>query len=111
MARGVAWGEIRLVEFDRPDKTRPALVLTRTSAIPVLAAVTVAPITRTIRGIPTEVRLGTEHGLKAASAANLDSVQTVRKERIGRYVGSVAPECRQEIRQALLFALELDDAS
>jgi len=63
MAQGIAWGDIRLVEFDRPDKTRPALVLTRTSAISFLGAVTVAPITRTIRGIPTEVRLGTDHGL------------------------------------------------
>jgi mRNA interferase MazF len=109
VARGLAWGDIRLVEFSRPDKTRPALVLTRTSAIKVLSGVTVAPITRTIRGIPTELRLGTEHGLKAESVANLDSVQTVRKEHIGRYVGAIGAEHKPALREALLFALELEE--
>jgi mRNA interferase MazF len=92
----------------RPDKTRPALLLTRSSAIPYLSAVTVAPVTRTIRGIPTEVLVGEEAGLKAASAASFDNLQTVPKDRVGRYLGSLPPSRRREVRQALLFALSLD---
>lgn len=108
MARDLAWGDVRLVEMGRPDKTRPALILTRTSAIPYLSAVTVAPVTRTIRGIPTEVLVGDEVGLKVASAANFDSLQTVHKERVGRYLGALPASRRREARQALLFALSLD---
>ncbi len=108
MARGLAWGDVRMVEFGRPDKTRPVLVLTRTGAMDVLSAVTVAPITRTIRGIPTEVELGVEHGLKTKSVASLDSLQTVRKDRVGRWLGTVERGRKNEIREALLFALELD---
>lgn len=109
MARGIAWGDIRLVEFGKPDRTRPALVLTRTGVISRLSSVTVAPITRTIRGIPTEVGLGTDNGLKVTSVANFDSLQTVGKERIGRYLGSVGAQRRSEVREALLFAFDLEE--
>jgi mRNA interferase MazF len=71
--------------------------------------VTVAPITRTIRGIPTEVPLGIVEGLKQASVANLDAIQTVAAERLGRFVGSLSRQRRPEIRRALLFAYDLDD--
>lgn len=108
MARGLTWGDVRLVEFGAPDKTRPALVLTRTSAIPYLGYVTVAPISRTIREIPTEVRLGVEQGLKTESVANLHNLQTVPKTRVGRYLGSVPAELRGALRTAILFALELE---
>jgi len=108
MAQGLAWGDVRLVELGPPDKRRPVVILTRSSAIPFLNAVTVAPVTRTVRGIPTEIVLGQESGLKETSAACLDAVQTVSKRRIGRYLGAV-PACRKaELRAALLFALELD---
>jgi len=108
VARGIAWGDIRFVDFGRPDKRRPALVLTRTSAVPYLNAVTVAPITRTIRGVPTEVSLGTEEGMKDVCAANLHTLQTVSAKRIGRYLGSISAARKTELRRALLFALELD---
>lgn len=109
IARGIAWGDVRLVEFGSPDKTRPALVLTRTAVISRLSSVTVAPITRTVRGIPTEVGLGIENGLKVSSVANFDSLQTVGKERIGRYLGSVGAARKSEIREALLFSFDLED--
>jgi mRNA interferase MazF len=108
VAREIEWGDVRFVEFGRPDKTRPVLVLTRSSALPYLSAVTVAPITRTVRGIPTEVLLGTEEGLKIPSAANLDSLQTVSKRRVGRYLGALSLARRTEVREALLFALGLE---
>ena len=108
MARRVAWGDIRVIDFGRPAKTRPALVLTRTSAIPYLNALTVAPVTRTIRGISTELKLGVDHGLKQPSVATLDNIQTVSKHRVGRYLGSVDLTRKAELRRALLFAFELD---
>ena len=109
MARGIAWGDIRLITFDRPDKTRPALVLTRTVAIGFLNTLTVAPITKTIRDVPTELLLGEREGLKTPSVAKLDALQTVSKTRVGRYLGCVDPAQRGAIRRALLFALDLDE--
>lgn len=111
MARGLSWGDVRLVEFGRPDKTRPVLILSRTRVIAVLNAVMVAPITSTIRGNRAELTLGTAEGLKGPSAAKLDSIQTVDKQRIGRFLGSVPAERRGEIRRAVLFAMELEDES
>jgi mRNA interferase MazF len=100
---------VRLVEFGRPDKARPAVVLTRTSAIAYLNAVTVAPISRTIRGVPTEVVLGVDEGLRTESSANLHALQTVPKDRVGRFLGSLGRGRRREVREALLFALDLDE--
>ncbi len=57
MAGRIARGEVRLYQFAAPDKKRPALVLTRNSAIAYLSTVTVAPVTSTIRGVPSEVVL------------------------------------------------------
>ncbi len=57
MAGRIARGDVRLYRFAPPDKERPVVVLTRDSAIPYLATVTVAPITSTIRGVPSEVVL------------------------------------------------------
>jgi mRNA interferase MazF len=105
LARDLSWGDIRLVELDKP---RPALVLTRSSVIPYLNTVTVAPISRTIRGIPTEVRLGVESGLKDESAANLDHIVTVGKGRVGRWIGSLSPNRKPELRAAINFAFELE---
>jgi mRNA interferase MazF len=108
VARGLAWGDIRLVDLGRPDKRRPALVLTRTSAAPYLNTVTVAPITRTIRGVPTEVSLGVDEGMKEHCVANFHSLQTVSTKRLGRHVGSLGVSRKPEVRRALLFALELE---
>lgn len=57
MAGKVARGDVRLYQFAPPDKKRPVVVLTRDSAIAYLSTVTVAPITSTIRGVPSEVVL------------------------------------------------------
>src|SRR5436305_14651835 len=76
-------GEVRWYTFARPDKRRPVLILTRNSAIAYLGEVTVAPLTTTIRDIPTEVIVTAADGLPRESAINLDHVQTVSKGRIG----------------------------
>ena len=73
-------GEIRWYTFRPPDKRRPVLILTRDNAIDYLGGVTVAPLTTTIRSIPTEVVLTpAEDGVPQASAVNLDNIQTIQK--------------------------------
>lgn len=72
-------GEIRWYTFKAPDKKRPVLILTRNSILDVLDEVTIAPITSTIRHIPSEVILTPEDGLPETCAVNLDHVQTIAK--------------------------------
>lgn len=105
MARRLTRGQIWLYTFKAPDKRRPVLILTRSDVIDLLDTVTVAPVTSTVRGSPGEVVLGVEEGLKGRSAANLDHVQTVRKDRLHRYVGVVGPERMGDVCRALLIAM------
>lgn len=83
-------------------------MITRQVAIPVLSAVTVAMITSTIRGIPSEVPLDTDHGLDRPSAANCDNLFTISKSRLHRRRGSLALGEAQRLDDALRFALQLD---
>lgn len=108
MAGGLIRGEIRLAQLPGPDKTRPVLVLTRDTAIPYLSRVTVAPVTSSMRGVPTEVALGPEDGLKQACAINLHNVVTVRKEVVGRRICQLSELRMQEVCAALRFALGCD---
>jgi mRNA interferase MazF len=101
--------EVRWFEFQPPDKRRPVLILTRTSAIQFLNDVTVAPITTTIRGIPSEVVLGIDDGLYQDCAANLDHLQTVPKAKVGRLITSLSAAKMAKVSAALCFALGMDD--
>jgi mRNA interferase MazF len=105
VAGAIERGEVRLYRFPRPDKQRPVVVLTRDSAIGYLSAVTVAPITSTIRGVPSEVLLTERDGMKDMCAINLHNVVTVSKARLGRRVAMLSPERLREICAALGFAL------
>ncbi len=98
-------GEIRWYKFAAPNKKRPVLILTRDSALEYLGEVTVAPITATIRDIPTEVMLGPADGMPRDCAANLDHIQTVAKSRIGGPITTLDRSRLSEVRSALLFAL------
>jgi mRNA interferase MazF len=98
-------GEIRWYVFSRPDKKRPVLILTRDSALAFLGVVTVAPITSTIRDIPSEVLLTRADGLPKDCAVNLDHLQTVSKGKIGSLITTLSARKMQEIRPGLLFAL------
>ncbi len=106
MAGAIERGEVRLHRFSQPDKQRPVVVLTRDSAIGYLSAVTVAPITSTIRGVPSEVVLNEADGMKGACAVNLHNVVTVFKARLGRRVAVLSSERLREICGALGFALD-----
>lgn len=105
MAGRIDRGEIRLIRFPAPDKPRPVLVLTRRSAIPYLSRITVAPITSSIRGVPSELAVGPEDGLKQPCAVNLHNVLTVSKTDVGRRVGQLGDERMREVCRALGFAL------
>jgi mRNA interferase MazF len=98
-------GEVRWYRFARPDKRRPVLILTRDSALEFLGEVTVAPVTSTLREIPSEVVLTEAEGMPRTCAVNLDHVQTVSKARLGALVTTVSPRKMLEVRSALLFAL------
>lgn len=87
------------------------LILTRASAIPYLSRVTVAPITSTIRGVPSEVALGTEDGMRRRCAANLHNVLTVRQDVLGRRLTELSPGRMREVCAALAFAIGCDDST
>lgn len=98
-------GEIRWYRFAAPDKRRPVLLLTRDSALEYLGEVTVAPVTSTIREIPTEVVLTSGDGMPRECAINLDHIQRFAKSKIGGLLTTLAPTRMAEVRTALLFAL------
>lgn len=105
MASGVNRGDVRLYQFAPPDKKRPVVVLTRNSAVPYLSTVTVAPITTTIRGVPSEVLLTENDGMKAHCAVNLHNVVTIAQNRIGKRVAQLSSPRMAEICAALRFSL------
>ena len=100
-------GEIRWYKFRSPDKKRPVLILTRSSVIEYLGEVTVAPITSTIRNIPSEVVLSIEDGVPQECAINLDHLQTVSKGKVGQLITELSPDRLDEVRHAICFALDL----
>ena len=108
MARGVDTGprrgEIWHYGFKPPDKRRPVVVLTRQEVLPLLRTAMVAPITSTIRGLPSEVIVGAEEGLRHDSAINLDHVQTVEQRLLHRCVGSLSPARMRQVCRALAVA-------
>ena len=102
-------GEIRWYRFLQPDKKRPVLILTRDSALEFLSDVTIAPITSTVRDIPSEVSLTEADGVPHACAINLDHVQTVSRTRIGSLVATLPAHRMSDVRAALLFAVGFPD--
>ena len=101
-------GEVRWYRFAQPDKKRPVVILTRDSAIQYLGEVTVAPVTSTIRDIPSEVLLSQRDGMPRECAIDLDHIQTVSKGKIGPLIVSLPLAKMNELRDALLFALGFD---
>jgi mRNA interferase MazF len=98
-------GEIRWYVFARPDKKRPVLILTRDSALEFLGEVTVAPLTSTIRDIPSEVLLTSADGMPRDCAVNLDHIQTVSKGEIGSLITTLSTIKMEQVRSSLVFAL------
>lgn len=100
-------GEVRWYKFARPDKRRPVLVLTRDSILGCLGEVTVAPITSTVRDIPSEVFLSKQDGMPRDCAVNCDHIQTVPKAKLGGTIVALPPDKMAAVGRAIRFALDL----
>lgn len=104
-------GDVCWFSFQPPDKRRPVLILTRDSAIPFLHSVSVAPITSTVRGVPSEVVLTPDDGMPQACAVNFYNIQTVSKQKLGERITALSARKLAEVAAAAAFALGLDDDS
>jgi mRNA interferase MazF len=100
---------MRPIHLARLDKTRPVLVLTRDAVRPHLTNVTVAPITSTIRGLSTEVPVGTANGLDHDSVVSLDNVETIPAQQLGRQIGLLLMAQEEALARAIHAAFDLDD--
>jgi len=100
-------GEIRWYKYKTPDKKRPVLVLTRDSILEYLGEITVAPITSTVREIPSEVFLSKQDGMIKDCAINLDHIQTVSKGKIGSIITTLSQDKLKQVRDSIQFALGL----
>lgn len=99
-------GDVCWYTFRAPDKRRPVLILTRNSAISYLTSVTVAQITTTIRGVPSEVTLtpGAD-GVFEECVVNSYNIQTIPKNMVGEFITHLSPSRMREVRAAIEFAL------
>jgi mRNA interferase MazF len=100
-------GEVRWYKFKAPEKKRPVMILTRNSILEYLGEVTVAPITTTIRNIPSEVFLSKSDGMPRDCVINFDHIQTVSKKKIGSLIATLSAEKIEEVRTAVLFSIDL----
>ncbi len=100
-------GEIRWYKFKAPDKKRPVLILTRDSILEYLGEITVAPITTTVRDIPSEVFLSKQDGMIKDCAINFDHIQTVSKGKIGSLITTLPTDKLEQVSTAIQFALNL----
>ena len=100
-------GEIWWVELPSPIGRRPALLLSRDSAYKVRTSITVAMVTRTIRGIPVEVLIGPEEGMPVEGAVNLDNILTIPKSRLRQRITALPSTKMTAVAKAIIFALDL----
>lgn len=100
-------GEIRWYRFLPSDKNRPVLILTRDSVLEYLGEVTIAPITTTIRDIPSEVFLSTSDGVPQDCVVNCDHLQTVSKGKLGSLITTLPRARMLEVGKAIRFALDI----
>ena len=100
--------EIYWADLGPPAGRRPVCVVTRDAAAAVLTAVTCAPITRTVRGIRSEVELGPESGLPDRCVINCDNLMTIPLNRFDPApVGTLGQPLRTQLDQALRYSLDI----
>jgi mRNA interferase MazF len=97
-------GEIRWYTFRSPDKRRPVMILARTEVAASLNELIVVPVTRTIRGLSTEVVLTEDDGMPTACALNFDHIALAQRDRLGSVLCALRDERWSEVQQALLTA-------
>ena len=96
----VWWGEIEAIG------RRPFLVMTRSAAIPVLHSVLAAPVTRTVRNMPTELVLGPDDGMPTDCAASFDNLRVVPKAYLVDRLCTLLPMRLVEACRALRAAVD-----
>jgi mRNA interferase MazF len=100
-------GEIWWANFDPPAGRRPVVLLSRDEAYGIRTSITIAPITRTIRGIPVEVPLDVKDGLPKSCVINLDSISTIPKRLLESRIAVLPADKLRLVRDAVRFALDL----
>ncbi len=105
MVTGIDRGQIWWGEIEQVGR-RPFLVMTRSAAIPVLNSVLAAPITRTIRGIPTELALGVDDGMPTECVASFDNLRVVSKAYLVDQICVLRPARLVEACEALQVAVD-----
>lgn len=103
--RALARGDIWQYRFAAPDKRRPVLLVSRQVALDHLHTALVAPITTTIRGLPSEVVLSVDDGLKQPSVANLDHILSVRQSDLQKFIGHLDEARMRAVCRAAAIAL------
>ena len=104
----VARNEIYWANLESPAGRRPLVVLSRTAVIPVLHTIACAAITRTVRGIASEVEVGRAEGLPHTGVINCDSIMAVPKEALdSEPLGRLGIVKQAELDRALRFALQI----
>jgi mRNA interferase MazF len=98
-------GDIRWFRFAAPDRYRPVVILTRDAVLEYLGEVTVAPLTRTIRGLASEVALSPADGVLSDCVINCQRLNTVPRHKLGALISTLGPGRLDEVRTAVLFAL------
>jgi mRNA interferase MazF len=99
---------MRPIHLARLDKTRPVLILTRELVRPHMSAVTIAPITTTIRGLSTEVAVDTANGLAGPSVVSCDNITTIPADALGEQIGVLLDRQEQTLGDAIRAAFDLD---
>lgn len=100
-------GEVWWAEFPLPTGRRPVLLISRNEAYAIRTELTVAQITRTMRGIPVEVGLDAEDGMPETCVVNMDTITTVSKARLGRLIATLSESKMRTVDKAIKYALGL----
>jgi mRNA interferase MazF len=100
-------GEVWWAELPPPVGSRPVVILTRDAVLHSIGGIVVALVTRTIRGLPTEVTLGRRQGLPISCVANLDNLLTIPRDRLKRLMGACDAIKIAELNQAIKIALDV----
>ena len=101
-------GELWWARLPEPAGRRPVVLVSRAAAYAVRASVTVVEVSRTCRGIPSEVPLGVRDGLSARCVANADNVVTIPVAWLEARIAALRPDKARALDDALRFALGLD---
>jgi mRNA interferase MazF len=99
---------MRPIHIAQLDKARPVLILTRELVRPYMTAVTIAPITTTVRGLSTEVAVDTANGLSGPSVVSCDNITTIPTSALGEQIGVLLDRQEQGLNDAIRAAFDLD---